>query len=394
MGKNYPVAYRSGAGGFQNPNPHITSFRKPAGGIAGVPRRLAENAARRAALKGAATIGGRLIPWLGWALLAWDLYDWLNDDPVVYTPGQDGLDFPGAGWTLWEYCGPGEHLNALADVCGTWKIRPIATWDVNDGNYLYVAGQWRANLHTEPDYDTYPGYVYHARNQQWRKADPFVDPVVTAPATVVPVPQPSIIPTIAPDLIKPLTWAPPAATPGRKMRTRIRYRPDRSPTERSSEGPKPDEKTDTDTDTWQPAPRPQPTRPREKERKFKKALPSLVRLADRGVSFITETQDNTRAVYRALPEKYQTCFHYDTACQAKQVYDHFDELDVSAAVVNILLEQLEDLVYGKVSKFAAYQQIKAFEEKLGPDFLFSAYSKASRAVRQAVEDYYEQKEGQ
>lgn len=98
---------------------------------------------------------------------------------------------------------------------------------------------------------------------------------------------------------------------------------------------------------------PREPRFREKERKKQWSNNPVYRMFAKVAHTFTESQDFVREIYRALPDNRRYCGTYDTICQAEAIYRYADELDIQDAVVNLLLNQFEDFVIGKLSRGAA-----------------------------------------
>lgn len=62
---------------------------------------------------------------------------------------------------------------------------------------------------------------------------------------------------------------------------------------------------------------------------------------------LTEVGDLTEAIYEALPKKRQTCKTGGPACEAYMIAKYWDEVDVVEAVVNVVVNQIEDAILGR-----------------------------------------------
>lgn len=95
----------------------------------------------------------------------------------------------------------------------------------------------------------------------------------------------------------------------------------------------------------------------DKERKLRTAGASSILLWG---GRVTEAVDTLQAVYYALPRKYWE--HKPTPQRMLYVlYQHWDELSLSKAVENLILEQLSDLLYGKLG-----QGVKRLSRRVRP----------------------------
>lgn len=78
------------------------------------------------------------------------------------------------------------------------------------------------------------------------------------------------------------------------------------------------------------------------------------------VNFITESVDTINAIYKALPADIRSAtfrkggyVRVSPQVKAQTIYDNFDAVDINQAIENIVLEQLEDFVYGKLGQASA-----------------------------------------
>lgn len=95
------------------------------------------------------------------------------------------------------------------------------------------------------------------------------------------------------------------------------------------------------------------TRDRRPPRATKEKKIKAVALAAQGilavVNSISEFSDFLRALYKALPKKYQrrNALVMD---QWRAVYEHFDELDLPHAIRSVARDQVEDFLYGSLGR--------------------------------------------
>jgi hypothetical protein len=100
----------------------------------------------------------------------------------------------------------------------------------------------------------------------------------------------------------------------------------------------------------------------------------------RGINFVTESKDALDAIWDALPDEYKTGYfklhgkhgrvYWKRRRKAspqdkmKDLYRHYDKIDISDALKNLLVEQLKDAAYGKFGE-ARKRQARGMLDRLG-----------------------------
>jgi len=105
----------------------------------------------------------------------------------------------------------------------------------------------------------------------------------------------------------------------------------------------------------------------------------------RSINAVTETDDFMTAMWDALPEKFRKVERAKRhgkrprmAERWKQVYQNLDQIDVAAAIKEVIKNQAEDYIIGKASKKAgdAYKRATGAVTGPGP----TGYGKSSRQI--------------
>lgn len=108
---------------------------------------------------------------------------------------------------------------------------------------------------------------------------------------------------------------------------------------------------------------PHPPRPREKERKIR--VPAVLRRVLSAAYALTETKDAIEAIWEALPKELQESTRksgktrkgaiigegraYSTVNdKARQLYDHWDEVDLEQAMINLAVNHVTDEMLGRL----------------------------------------------
>ena len=116
--------------------------------------------------------------------------------------------------------------------------------------------------------------------------------------------------------------------------------------------PKPGTRTKPGTDFDKPP-------PGTKERKF---IGNVSPRSPLGLilNFVTESVDVVNAIYKALPGSVRRnvftnggYVKVSPQAKAEAIYRHFDEVDIEKAIENIVIEQLEDMLYGLAGRASA-----------------------------------------
>nr|QXN72839.1 MAG: hypothetical protein [Microvirus sp.] len=377
MGLPYPVAYRGGASrgagtvGFRGPLPG-PGLRLPPGlgrlpGAANdnVPRSPAASHVRKTMFGGIGGGGGwrgglrlaiRLAPQLRALWTAYQLLQWAM--------GKPGVGYDMTGWTLQQACSGGD-VHMFPQVITRCGARAVYTWMLgspivhNDSvTQIQFVNHWRPEFR--------PGEAYVDVGNRW----------IRYGKVELPQPNPDEPPVMLPERI-PFVWqAPwvdpfslpiqrpvpyPEPPPYRVIphRTTNPYRVPQTQRQvghgRVSLGPKlaPRLVVGPRGAVAQPG-RHRPARPgqRVKERKVKVLAVSPSLPVVRIFSQVTEAGDLIDAVYEALPEDLRKGRRRMTR-KLKQIYDHYDKVDIGQAIENIIENQLEDFVIGKVGQGAS-----------------------------------------
>lgn len=294
-----------------------------------------------------AAIGGRFlsrfIPYVGWALLAYDLWELWNWYRTRYGPPD--------GWTL--KCRDGTKYEAFsnhsaANNCTTGFQVPEGPIDqINVEPYNcnvfgckwrdLILGRWANAAKTRFDFDEIwyaPAAVpagqfdytppkpkkplYIPPNRPYSPAEfwPEVDPLSLPPLAPVPTPRP--LPPRLP---------------------RIPRNPWRSPTESSQRGPSTRTRARND-------PRFYPRRPPNKGDKEQKwSTPYAKSILAKIFSYATEVAEGIDCFWDALPKEFRTKnARYDQ--RLADLYKHFDKIDLNTALYNVAVNFVEDAVVG------------------------------------------------
>lgn len=429
----YPVAYRKGS--FQSPSYRppasnaprgpgkVVPFRpKPSGlpvGRFGGPaaaeaevafgrRQAARAAARAAASAVGARVAGRLlsrlIPYVGTALLAYDLWQLLRNRanlPMVdmtafgYTLCAGSCAGPPKGLTTQAVCpplvgcgtaqalNPGLGASARPTIYGTFKDLPVGPF------------QQRVDTFTRPATDPLPN-GYRARWSLMRPNTPSAltttsgfanmgagtagfsvaspgigTPPVYIPPVGVPSPTPFVwappgmgphpgdIPDDFPSHIPPPRWLLPALdvpTPWPQYREtgndapNVDPRPHTPPRVSVVGSVNPDGSTNLGKSADSPGRKP-PDNPRAKERKLKAGGAVTVALA-RALSAYTEAGDIVDGIYDALPKALRRRLKKEGKAKnivdrSLAIYKHADEIDFEKALINVITNEFTDRGWGQ-----------------------------------------------
>lgn len=414
MGLAYPVApYRGG----QRPNSAAGSQssgrvpgrpandnwpRTPRPANDNIPRAPATAFARRTALRGAFRALGRAVPYLGLALLGYEVWQAFRDSALTGAVKLDG------SWSECIKCNPnaasieGYTGNALGTcqtaICTTLEALPYDL-DVPFGAKSAIDPNWGALFHWKRNSDA-PTTRWSLKGH-WARPnankgtteqphyatpaqEPFPDPYTVgdpaySPAPLAP-PVPLLPPGVDPLIRPPFSNEPlPVPLPWRAIPYRV-PNPARDPREqpRRGPGPRPRPRLPTERDPMappvagepgptivvgpgtvtegNPAPgaRPHPPRRGEKEKKVRSGLPFLIR---HPVNAATEAKDFIDAVWEAIPWKDRIAYHEGKKVpradqKARALYDLFDKIDWEEAIENIVENQIEDFVFGKAGQLS------------------------------------------
>lgn len=95
-----------------------------------------------------------------------------------------------------------------------------------------------------------------------------------------------------------------------------------------------------------------PPRRGEKEKKLRFGHTAVWRIFSFAMNLFTESQDFIRAIWKALPDEYRAAGRYDTVTQLEQIFEHFDQIVWTEAVWNVIANQIEDWIIGKMNRNA------------------------------------------
>lgn len=298
----------------------------------------------------AGRIAGRLLPILGWAMLAWELYElwrWWQSQAEPEWSGS-GVCVPVSGFRNPQY--PTDRYTWRGtSACGA-NPGPAGSYTVGafppyKSNYPFLFLRHLAYTSTNQ----------HQDHRWWYYPSPPTGPLPTFenPFPVgdpVPVPiAPPALPELPPG--KPYWWdpmlnpplapmAPPNSVPPVRWRPPPAERPETSSRGNYAPGhasPAPDL-----------GPSPLPSRPpaRTKERKIGGRKGSWFRKYGGALlSHASEAGDLVDALHDALPDKYQS--DGNMADRLRALYEHSDEIDFDEAVRNIWQNHQEDRIWGQ-----------------------------------------------
>ena len=438
MGGAYPAAYRRSASpyssgpGFQRPPG--APLPSPANQNAPAPPRPANDNFPKSPGKGSlsrSAMGGilkRFIPYLGWGLTAWELYELYKgyDAPqAVFTP-PGGL----VGWNQCPTCPPFQvHAYTVDFTAGCpvgclslQAISPVAYGSTVANNIRRVIlWRWDNAAHTR----------YANTSAYWRNASspfvwpgwhappdigPFADPAPMPNPRVRPGPRPNgdpktapvekpgmpaqrplLPPWIDPMHIPPFMPHPLPIPPPYRAIPGIRTNPWRNPREQPRRGPRPAprprprpiERHPMDRPDGQPGPtievtpgRPmvernpnpqqRPARPRPGEKEGKRKVVTMVAFVRRILNTVTESADLITAIWKAIPYKDRMDYHQGKRKptiqdRAQAIYDMFDKIDWEEALNNVIENQIEDFAFGKAGKAGGKKAGELQRDRIAPD---------------------------
>jgi len=306
---------------------------------------------------------GRFIPWIGWGLLAYDLWWWYqhrdagwNTPPgtVVNCEARDP-----SGWPLEQF----RWLN-VPGFCGGSQSGTPGNMTYSPSEPYYV---WYQGLYLPWPFDA---YRWRTVNSTLFSPPPGVIPEwlpeINLPR-VMPMPPPEVMPI--PDPVLPYKTLPHRKPDPWKRGNTL---PEGTPGIVPEAGAEPapiiaDGKGIHSAPGAQPHARSQP-RGRVKERKVtaKTSLAAqFLALARRALHQLTELDDFVDALWKALPRDVKWTPGVKKGLKEKMadIYNHFDRLDISKALYNIVENQIEDAVIGR-----GFRQLQEAAKKLGiPD---------------------------
>lgn len=342
---------------------------------------------------------GRAVPYLGTAILLWELYEWYRQQEAK--PEIPPYTYDLSGWTLNRQCTGQIDMfrlsrNAGTDTCGFWSAYSPASNAVNDGKVSLVgSGATRRTIarffrRQRNGSGTNIDRIFY---QQWEKLTPSPLPAQnpTVPeASAVPARYSSVVPfyetpsllrTVAPQALPVGQWVSPPAPIPYWMLPHIRPNLWEVPSQRrmaTYRVPRPDINPDYPA---QPVPKPyevplivppvvisnnpaavagpdlralhalRPARKGEKERKVRLAAPILLNM-------VTETDDFITSLYYALPRDKRAKFPGTNVTikkpspQAKlaALAKHWESVDLPTALENLAMNEIEDRLIGKLAR--------------------------------------------
>lgn len=364
----YPVAYRAGSAralvpGYQR---HMAWRTTP------IPLPANTDLLRPAVWRLGGRVAYRLIPYVGWALTAAELFYLLHE---FWPSAQSGPNLD--GWVRTQKCSPTasgtRYFYARHNTCNAILLAKAnqATFEApNRDAQLYPSTGW-ATVGEWSDYiDPHPvfgaSYLQHFYKAEWTRkpgvveefwistqptpnllpyADPFpypvrqpAQPARVAPPSTMPRPKTPTPPVYVPSPRLPPELAPPTATArvprtGRVPRWRFNPQPNRAPRQQRN---------------------PKPPRPGTKERKLTiRTVGGLAWLFVDQAWGVVEFIEN---VHKALPEEYQAppfksdgsrSTPYD---KADALWRHFDKLNWQEVVEEMLNDVIEDFLIGHIGQ--------------------------------------------
>lgn len=409
---NYPVAYRRQARerGFRPPRAANDNVPRRAWQAANdnirrgqnaaaraVPSRAAASATRFAGLRTAGLAAGRLIPWLGAALTAYELWQLWQQWSANQTYEVPEL---GGDWVHSHSCWAGSVVGIMAPLqnsCTFGVMTPATAEDLNNldiGQFAHVYGTWFGTLSESRDVYEKVGTDGTAVGEQpgvvappdpffppapqpaidpmdlpigqpvgipapmpypaipWRQPNPHRDPVEqpTRGPSAVPRPHPYALPRLVPGPWRlpsapvpanapvPSTRPLPGAVPSPEVIPIDAYPPTvigHSPRARHRASPRPHPHVL----------RKPPPGTRERKVRITAAVGVL-----KGLGIITEGLDVVNALYDALPDAFKVKGKRSNQIERMQaLYDHWDEVVLTEAVKNLLVNHIEDKVIGGLS---------------------------------------------
>lgn len=315
----------------------------------------------------------RALPYVGWGLLGWELYNWWRS-----IPGQPaGYDM--TGWTQvckndWvpnPACAAGPYTGAGVG----WATPAVNTPQCATALQVFQVA-YGSTLPTTMRRTFYFGPIqplnncssrYHIQ-EHWTRPD-LAPPPVWKPE-VLPIPAPGFMPD-------PMPWPglfpddlpihQPVLTPRPlPYRDIPKAEPKPQPSPKPLPAVRPSERPSLDvTPGRPPAPRPHEVRPPRKDEKERKGklrpgqAARWMRALDGMINKYTEMDDVVSAVYKALPWEVRCWKGRDgvwrdrdhlTHLRAQRIAQYADQLSIGSIVENLIENQVEDLVGGVIGE--------------------------------------------
>lgn len=372
---NYPLAFRPepAGGGLSNTTPakaRPTPTRSPVGRPANdnfrpFPLPANDNKPLRVPTSRLGLVARRL-PWIGIALTAYELYEWYTqstyDDGLqgVWTKGGN-CSSPGTPWggkpdtiRFSTTNNPENHSwHGTCDAC--LNLQAPSSWNWEDYNFITNSSViLRQRFHTSARVRNIESY--------WRPASRkgTTDPMPVEPSTQTqPRTNPESVPeayTAIEPLAPPLTTYVPVEVPYSVVPDLYGevWNPTQNPeTHGHGYGSAPA--------TASPPQHPSPPGPGVRERKIRVAgSAGILRI----INGVTEALDFVNALHQALPEQYRTP-NARPQQQLIDLYNNYQHIDPEQAITNLVLEQVEDYLYGRASQLANTNQLNFREVPIG-----------------------------
>lgn len=363
---NYPVAYRKqsyphrtspprrGSKAFKPSRP-VQPRRKPAYSRPRATPKQRAQARALARLSRAGKVIARRIPYLGWALLAWDLWRWYNGQNAH---GMSPFSVPG-GMVLQHDCGAGPitHYNYIAGGSGPWVSIPCFNASTDTGArditqpFPLNIGKLRLQHHSA----TVLGVRRFTARQYWYRSTTqsnvgwqITRPILRDPRQGnVPLGRPIVLDPMNLPIKWPMPYPEPVPhpiAPKRLDHPMIRQ---------------------TGNSVERPGRRPIPRRPPrdpKKEKEVKLAARGGVMRAILSIQKIghatTEALDALDALHSALPKQYRARPVYveglgwrkaSPQAKAKALWENVEHIDWEKAAVELAQNQIEDAILGRAN---------------------------------------------
>lgn len=374
----YPSAHRAGAAGHARrpafksvprsvrpPRPANENVPKPWGENSFATNSMLRRSAGRAAtaLLGLTRIGARLNPYINFALLAWDFYEWYHarngQDAgfdmtgwTLYDPGCSGRtsavgpiarQYTGCVWLAYNYGNypPGITYQTTYYACAFADA--MAPWP-GSGTYQRGAhtGTWHAPVSPMPQVpywkDALPELWWPA---SYPRVHPSIDPMGLPIGEPVPTTRP--LPWRVLPLRGPNPWRVEQSSRGYDLPKALDPRGQAGPTW---------EITADAVRQIKPQHRLRPAPKGTKERKSRFISGKFARPIEKIIGPITESQDWVKCFWDALPARYREGWHKMPAIPEalRILYKNFDHVDLQKAGENMIKNELEDYAFGKAGQ--------------------------------------------
>lgn len=361
----------------------------------------------------------RFLPWLGWALTAWDLYQLYK---WWFSPAYLGAP---AGWTVkcsiaGDRVAHARAVNLAANVCNTpgqvyavpmwppvfeWVVgafsqgyKDIAIGKLTNGGLRFSFDEiWDApsfplpanvpTVNPSPWQPTIPSPNPVSPPEIWPELDPF------APLPLAPAPQPQPLPPSLPKFPTPPDRSPdewhrrgprpsaPPKGPGIEPFPES-WIPRKTPIKPGWPGTRPTTEPEPETEgrpRGRPRPRPRPNwpnenkpkisvnpkpharaRPRKRDREKKWSTAISRSWLTKLLNYTTESKDFIEALFMGLPERIRNNYKKNPPPQLmlEAIYDNLDSFVLGDFMVALIENQIEDLLVGKTISKAQKAALK------------------------------------